>query len=468
MGTGQKGIVTRLLDLFGRRQAVSAASAEQAGEPFAAVVVTFPAPDGAPWGEQVAMALEGRGAISVVRASAIESDGPATVIRLRQMLAETGGDVAVWNEGSDRSLRLRWLAASYPDEDRPGGFGANVRLETPLPLDRGLADLVFAATLAAIRPVDEERLRLHGRLLDTAAGLAAVAGETPPFFAEPRQQATIRLCFGHVAAAAAMAGNDPTGWLKRAVAAYGRGLEGLPPDDLPPVEEATAQRRLATALVALAERTEDDIACLRQAVTAFCAAAEILPRAMMPGEWAAEQMRLGTALYRLDQRTGDASLLRDAIGAFQSASQVFTRVETPLRWAEAMHGLAQTLQVYGDQSRNPDILRKAVDACRAALDVRTQESDQGGWAATLNTLGSALFLLDKHGDDSSHLDEAASLLRTAATTFHDLGATKPALVAERNLAHVERLSRQRRDRPAAPPGWADEPAPAAEPPAEER
>lgn len=430
----------RLLAAIGRP-----ADAQPAAPPPFQVVLCAPV---AAYAETVAAALEGMPGLRLRVVPVGQDDSgqqgltTATLIRVRQAMVDGEADVAIWCEGFANRLTLRWITPMQPDDERPGCFGMHVRMELTGSFESVFVELAHAATLAAIQPESEERRRNHATLLAAAAERAAIIAEVPPFLPHSRQQATTLFCVGHVAAATA-AVDEPLPWLERSVAAYRRGLERLRPDDLPPMEEAIVYRRLAAALTALAERSGDDVSRLREAAAAWRNAAETLPRASLPFEWATDQVRLGSALYRLDLKTGDPALLREALAALQAALQVFTRSENPIRWTETMLALAQVLEVYGDQSRNPDILQKAVDACRAVLEVRTAESDPAGRAATLNTLGSALFLLGKHGEGVHHLDEAAAVLRAARDELRAMGAEKPAAVAERNLAHVDRLLRQR-------------------------
>jgi hypothetical protein len=121
-----------------------------------------------------------------------------------------------------------------------------------------------------------------------------------------------------------------------------------------------------------------------------------------------------------------------------------------------MNNLAQALQVYGDQVKSPEVLERAVDACRASLEYRVRERTPLGWAACQNTLGTALFLLDKHRQSTEHLDEAGAAYSGALEVYRQMGATRQAVIAEKNLAHVQRLNKIRAERRVAMPDWADD------------
>jgi tetratricopeptide (TPR) repeat protein len=154
--------------------------------------------------------------------------------------------------------------------------------------------------------------------------------------------------------------------------------------------------------------------------------------------------------------TGDSELLREALQALQSALQVYSRTETPQKWADTMHDLAQVLQIYGDQMKSPDVLKKAIETCDSILQVYSQERTPLSWAKTKNTLGAALFLFDRHKGGNEHLDEAQAAIEEALGVFHAHGAKGPAKVAERNLAHIQRLKGQRKNHTIIDPDWSNE------------
>ncbi|KAF0144453.1 MAG: hypothetical protein FD153_337 [Rhodospirillaceae bacterium] len=55
------------------------------------------------------------------------------------------------------------------------------------------------------------------------------------------------------------------------------------------------------------------------------------------------QARIGGLLYRLAMHTDKMELLKESLTAFQGALQVIVRAEEPFRWANIMHNLSQSL-----------------------------------------------------------------------------------------------------------------------------
>lgn len=386
----------------------------------------------------------------------------AATTNARHLLAEHDADLVIWGDVRDGDgLVLRFSSAGSLDDDRPGGFVPANRLELPFGFDTALSDLLYAVVLAAADPpTDAHRVQLRQYLPPAVAACEAL-GKKPPLALSPAQQASVLLCFGHVAATLAANDGGAT-WYETAAAGYRAALKRLGKSDSP-METAIIHRHLGAVSMAQAEKNED-AKWLQDAVEAYRTAVETLTRATHPQEWGAAQNRLGLALYKLDLRTGDADALKEALAAFQAALQVVSRLETPQRWADIMHNLAQTLEIYGDMMRNADVLKRAIEACDAVLEVRSREKSPLAWAATQNTLGSALFMLDKHTQGTAHLDEATQALRQAEEVYLAMGAPRQAAVAAKNIQHVERLTKLRRERKVAEPGWADDQAPARKPP----
>ncbi len=381
----------------------------------------------------------------------------AAVTNTRHAVAGEDADLLVWGDVSKDGYRLRLSTASIPDEERPAMFGPATRLELPINLGEPQQNLLYAACLAAAEPATEVQRSGQRRVLPLAAvPLEAMAAKPPVSLSMP-QQRTLQLVHAHVCAATAMVvpPSQSGDWFQKAINAYRNTEKRLNPRLDPPWEAGLLNKHLAAVLTNRAERQKDLAQpSLEEAVRAWRAAADILPRATMPQEWAAVQTRLGTALFRLDLLTGDSELLRESLQALQASLQVYTRADSPARWAEIMHTIAQVLEVYGDQMKNPEVLKRAIDACNSVLEVRNRDRTPLAWAATRNTLGSALFLLDKHGGGVSHLLLALDVLEEALEVFKMYGAKGPAQVAARNLAHVRKLAEDRKARQVIDPDWA--------------
>ncbi len=381
----------------------------------------------------------------------------SVVLNTRHAVAEENADLLIWGDVGRDGYRLR-LATVNADEERTAAFGATTRIELPAEFGEPVANLLFAAILTAIDPASDAQKVAIKRLLPAAATTAEVLASRPPVQMTMPQQRSIQLVFGHVATATALAGpaDQMVPWFDKAVNAYRQAQRRLGRTD-PSWEAGLLHKHLAAVFAARAERDTEPAPLWEEAIKEWRSAAEVLPRALMPQEWAAAQVRLGVALYRLDLLTGQTELLREAVQALQAAMQVYSRTETPQRWAEVMHNVAQVLEVYGDQLKSAEVLKRAIDACRAVLDIRTRERGPLAWATTQNTLGSALFMLDRHTNGASHLEEAQEVLAAALEVFQAHGAKGPAKVASKNLSHVRRLIETHKSRKVADPHWLDEP-----------
>lgn len=422
--------------------------------PFTVVVAPLAGDDEGHEAELLCRALDGRPGLacrrSAVAVPEFQPGDPArptdTTRALRRLFADERADVVIWGATAHDGLHLNLAAAN--DDGRWAALALAERLLLPGELDDAASALLEAAVLAAIEPATETRRGQRRDLLEEAMRAAKAAVRRPGL--SNRQQAAALAAIGQAAATLALTSDE---WHQTAADAFQAALRKLSGRERDEVLEAALLGRLA-ALHAIRAEGSSDEKHLEAAVAAQRAALEALPRAIFPQDWAMAQYRLGLGLYRLDLRCGRTESLKESFSAFQAALQVFTRAEMPGRWAEVMNNLALALQVYGDQMRSPEVLAKAIEACRAALEVRTREADPLGWAATQNTLGAALFLYDKHGEGTEHLDTAAASLRAAAAVYRSLGAQRLAAVAGKNLARVEGLARERRDRRVAEPGWA--------------
>ncbi|MBV8775195.1 MAG: tetratricopeptide repeat protein [Deltaproteobacteria bacterium] len=109
--------------------------------------------------------------------------------------------------------------------------------------------------------------------------------------------------------------------LGEAIAVYGEAL-GLVPRERVPLDWATTQNNLGTALLTLGER-ESDTARLEEAVAAYDAALEVHTRERVPLDWATTQYNLGNALSTLGARENDTARLEEAVAAYDAALAVF-------------------------------------------------------------------------------------------------------------------------------------------------
>ncbi len=413
------------------------------------------------WTRALAGLLEGRQGIAVrslpaalqLEPGADQAQINAVAVKARQMLAKDETlDLLIWGDVHADGFSLWFSANGVVDEDRPGGFSLYLKLELAGDLEPPVGDLLYLAVLAAIEPANDDQRNLQRRLLPQAeAALPGFVGGLPVAW-NLEQQRSALTCYGHAAATIAVLEGDAQ-WHARAAEAYGAAILRLGQSEHG-LEEAQLRKHMGGVLQAAADRNQSP-ELLEQAVGEFRASAECLVKSVYPQEWGGAQNRLGLALYKLDLLTGRTDLLKEAMSAFQAALQVFTRMEAPQRWADVMNNLAGALQVYGDQVKSAEVLERAIDACRAALEFRPRSRTPLGWAASQNTLGTALFLLDKHSKTTEHLDEAVGCFTGALEVYRQFGLVRQAAVAEKNLAHVQRLNKARGERKVAMPDWAD-------------
>jgi hypothetical protein len=393
----------------------------------------------------------------IFQLDSLEDPGPVAAIQLntRHAVADEGADLLVWGDMVKEGYRLR-LATTVADDDRAGAFGPATRIELPLDLGEGPANMLYAAVLAAAEAVSETQKAAVRRLLPAAAAAVEALAVRPPVQLSMGQQRTYQMVFGHIAATTAQVLPPEQGgpWFDKAVGAYRQAQRRLNRAD-PAWENGLLHRHIAAAITARAEREKQPAPLLEEAAKEWRSASETLTRAIMPQEWATTQVRLGAVLYRLDLLTGQTELLREALQVLQSTLQVYSRTETPQRWAEVMHSVAQVLEVYGDQVKSADVLKRAIDTCHSVLEIRTRERSPLAWASTQNTLGSALFMLDRHTDGGGHLEEAEQALAGALEVFQAHGAKGPAKVAAKNLSHVRKMAESHRGRPIVDPHWAE-------------
>lgn len=462
----KRGLLGTLLGLLRRRRrpgpAGGAALPDGSAISFQVVIAQLNGDIEAQMADYLRSVLDGRDGLRVtyvgrpLRLDDCEDPAQLTAAGLnaRQLLAEEQADLVIWGDVSDEGdLRLRFTPVVNPDEERPGGFALANCLDLPVGFDDAMLEFLYAIVLAAIEPQNEAQSLLQRRVLPPAAEAIMALGAKPSMSAPLAAQRAHLTCFGHVVAT--LGGMEPknSDYFDRAVASYRAAAARVGRNDSQG-ELVMLHKHLAAVHMAMAERREDDPEPLEQAVEAYRAILDSMLKSAFPVEWAATQNRLGMALYRLDLRTGRTELLKEALAAYQAALQTFSKYENPARWAEVMHNLAQALEVYGDQMRSPDVLERAIDACRLVSETLSRDTSPLAWAAVQNTLGSALYLRDKHGHSTEHLAAAEETLRGALEVYLSLGHEKPAVVARRNLAHVQKLRKARKDVKLIEPDWA--------------
>ena len=168
-------------------------------------------------------------------------------------------------------------------------------------------------------------------------------------------------------------------------------------------------RRQGNALECQGEERGDNTA-LRQAILVYRRALEMLPRELLPLEWASTQNALGNALSTLWEGERDKMQLEQAVEAYRAALQESSR--DGLDWGLTQISLGNALRTLGqsdirwalegslEASRGRARVEQAVEAYRAALREWMGASNSFDWMAalTLNNLGTALWTLGKYGE----------------------------------------------------------------------
>jgi hypothetical protein len=160
-----------------------------------------------------------------------------------------------------------------------------------------------------------------------------------------------------------------------------------------------------------------DNTALAEAIAVSRAALALVPRERVPLQWASAQNNLGTALSTLGDRESGTARLEEAVAAFRAALTERTHERVPLQWAATQHNLGATLQTLGRRENGTARLAEAVTAYRAALTERTRERVPLDWAATQNNLGNALLSLGERESGTARLEEAVAAFRAALTEW---------------------------------------------------
>ncbi len=227
--------------------------------------------------------------------------------------------------------------------------------------------------------------------------------------------------------------------LRQSVAAYRDALKERTRERVP-LEWATTQNNLGTALQTLGVRGDDN--ALADAISAYRDALKERTRERVPLEWAKTQNNLGNALATLGQR-GDDDALRDAIAAYRDALKEYTRKHVPLKWAATQNNLGNALTTLGERG-DDDALRDAIAAYRDTLKEYTRKRVPLKWAMTQNNLGNALTTLGERGDDDA-LRDAIAAYRDALKEYTSKRVPLKWAMTQNNLGNALATLGQRGD-----------------------
>jgi tetratricopeptide (TPR) repeat protein len=221
--------------------------------------------------------------------------------------------------------------------------------------------------------------------------------------------------------------------LQQAIQLYRQVVLPLAPRVSRPNDWALTQLFLGHALSYLGEN--GDYQALRDAVSAYRAALQIVTQETAPEGWAEAQTNLADALTVLGER-GDNQALIDALVAYRSALEVQSRERSPVTWASTMIRTGQTLFVLSqrgsEQVLNERTLTGAIICYRQALEVLTPSNAPADWAQAQNNLGNALAVLGERGNDQA-LHDALVAYHAAIEVWTRLGASRPWAQTQNNL-----------------------------------
>ena len=370
------------------------------------------------------------------------------------LLQREKADLLIFGEVNPFStvLRLRFLSRKS-ESDQPGRFLVTDHLSLPKNFKPEYDKLLYAVAVAAIVPRSETyRLMMHPLLVN---GLEAAqkAGSEPPMELPLIDQASIHVCYGHIAASIGNHLSDRNSY-QRAINSYQSAVENIS-SETDKMEWANIHYHLAHIRHELGDKNRDK-ELLEMALESYNSALEFYTKDCYPWEWALLQNRMGGLFYRLDSINSDTEILKMAVTAFQSSLRVINRKAFPTKWGEVKNSLGQVLQVWGDAVRNIELLELAVKCCREALEVRSREETPLFWAATQNNLGSALFLLGRQTNNVEPLENSTLAFGKALSIYHVYAATRLRKVTERNFARVEELLNKMRSRRLNKVDWDDE------------
>jgi len=357
----------------------------------------------------------------------------------RDLLQKSGGDLLIWGNVSidQKVLHLHFTSSVPQDEELPGSMSGFDVLPIPVDISAEWSAFLYATIMAVTVPFNTGKANILKVHMESAIEEGAPAAHKPPRDFTTMDRAHLINCLAHILAVAGQRLEEHE-LLQLAGESYQRAIDGIPEDDA--LHRGLTRKNLGCIQALNADRA-NDVSLLRKAAESMRIAIELIPRRMLPREWAAAQNRLGQILYRLHMAdaAADTGLLTDAITAFQSAVQVYTRVDAPERWADVMNSYAQATQILGGQLHDPVVLQKAVNACRNALEVRRRDRTPFLWAGIQNTLGSALFLMGKITNKIDHLESALDAFRAAHEIYAAHNTGKMARVIARNMEHVQSL-----------------------------
>lgn len=394
-------------------------------------------------------------------------------------LRKAKADVFIWGEIglSEDTVDLYFVSLEQGPGFCHGVSCAGAPLTLPLPLDLTLAPVFIAVTLGAVwmapastdPPLDEiTPEQAKDTVLRAALSPALEQGiqiaQKPPHSLKLHDRATLQGCFAGAVAKAAQLWNQ-VALFRTAADLHDVAIRSLARDVASP-GWALAQRNLGVVQESLGDRKTDSSVkkenkagiLYQAAAVAYRAALGTPPSGTLPADRAWIQFRLGQALYKAGQRTGDTELLSESMTSLRTALELLPttlalpdqrtqkgKKPTPphradgtllLFRSEIMNAIGQVAQYYGGEEQNPALVKESVQAFRSALEIRSRDRVPHLWATTQNNIGSALFLLGRLTGEEAFFRAAKESFSGAHQIYADLGMPKMASLAEKNLSHV--------------------------------
>lgn len=354
----------------------------------------------------------------------------------RTALGEQGADLLIHGEVLQGGLRLRLVASRPPAEGHADAFGIGDALLVPHNFGSELANLIYAAVLAAALPLKPDHRDDLVPYLTGAAEQSMKLLDVLPDKVDAEQIGSIFTALGVVAAAVWRAQHRNAS-LTAAVAAFEKASkEGA--KELAPLVMAELKIRLGVALQELSAR-DNDADMFEEALDSFEAVTSALDPAKHPREWGLAYLCLGNAFLA----RGRAELAVDdcdrATAAFDAALKVFTREKDAARWVEAMSAKGTALVTAGAIHTGTRELEAAAEVYREVLAARDRVTQPLPWAQASNSLGSAVFALAKRTQSKAHLSEAIQCFDGALSVYEDLGQTVAVGIVSKNQQRAHRL-----------------------------
>jgi tetratricopeptide (TPR) repeat protein len=159
----------------------------------------------------------------------------------------------------------------------------------------------------------------------------------------------------------------------------------------------------------------------------------------VPLDWARTQTGLGYALSKLGEQESGTARLEEAVAAYRAALEEMPRERVPLDWATTQTGLGNALSTLGEREGGTVRLEEAVEAYRDALRERTRDRVPLQWGRSIGNQGVTLMLLAERLDDAARARSAVQQIEVASVIMRDGGNAFAAAFYEKQLPKARAL-----------------------------